>query len=82
MYLVGLGVALLLLKYLEIGPTAAWDWWVCLIPFGLAIAWWAWADSTGWTKAKAMEREDKRRQDRIDHNKIAIGTLQAKKRKR
>ena len=27
MYLLGLGLVLALLKYLEIGPVAAWSWW-------------------------------------------------------
>jgi small Trp-rich protein len=81
MYFLGLGVVLLVLKYLEIGPVATWEWWVVLIPFALAVVWWAWADSSGYTKRKAMEREDKRRQERIDKNREAIGAL-AKKRKR
>ncbi len=81
MYFLGLGVVLLVLKYLEIGPVATWEWWVVLIPFALAVVWWAWADSSGYTKRRAMEREDKRRQERIDKNREAIGAL-AKKRKR
>ncbi|MBK6293852.1 MAG: TIGR04438 family Trp-rich protein [Rhodoferax sp.] len=81
MYFLGLGVVLLVMKYLEIGPVAAWEWWVVLIPFALAVVWWAWADSSGYTKRKAMEKEDKRRQDRIDKNREAIGSL-AKKRPR
>ncbi len=79
MYFLGLGVILLAMKYLEIGPVAAWDWWVVLAPFGLAVAWWAWADASGYTKRKAMERENERRQDRIDRNKTAIGTLRKKR---
>ena len=58
MYLLGIGIVLLLLKYLEIAPVAAWSWWVILSPFGLAVAWWAWADSTGYTKRKVVEREE------------------------
>ena len=80
MYFLGLGLVLLLLKYLEIGPVAALSWWWVLTPFALAVAWWAWADSSGYTKRKAMEREDERRQDRIDRSKTAIGTLRKKKR--
>jgi small Trp-rich protein len=75
MYFLGVGIVLMLLKYLEIGPTAAWDWWVVLAPFGLAVAWWAWADMTGYTKKKAMDRMDERKQARIDKNREAIGTL-------
>ncbi len=81
MYFVGIGIVLMALKYLEIGPVANWDWWFVLSPFALAVVWWAWADSTGWTKRKAMEREDARKQARVDKNKLAIGTLQSKKRR-
>ena len=59
MYLLGLGLVLLGLKYIEWGPVAAWSWWLVMAPFALAVAWWTWADSTGYTKRKAMAREDK-----------------------
>lgn len=74
MYFLALGVVLLALKYLEIGPVAAWSWWWILAPFALAVAWWSWADSSGYTKRKAMEREDAKRQARIERHKDAIGT--------
>jgi small Trp-rich protein len=73
MYLLGLGVVLLALKYLEIGPVALWSWWVVLAPFALAMAWWAWADSTGYTKRKVVEREERRKQARIDKSRDAMG---------
>ena len=80
MYFLGLGLILLAMKYLEMGPVAAWDWWVVLLPFGLAMVWWAWADASGYTKRKAMERENRRRDARIDRNKTAIGTNYKKRR--
>ena len=80
MYFLGLGLVLLALKYLELGPVAGWDWWVVLLPFGLAMAWWAWADSSGYTKRKAMQRDNARRDDRIERNKTAIGTSTKKRR--
>jgi small Trp-rich protein len=80
MYFLGLGLFLLLLKYFEIGPVGAFSWWWVLMPFALAVAWWAWADFSGYTKRKAMEREDQRRQDRINSSKTAIGTMTKKKR--
>jgi small Trp-rich protein len=80
MYFLGLGLILLVLKYLELGPVAAWDWWMVLLPFGLAMAWWAWADSSGYTKRKAMQRDNARRDDRIERNKTAIGTSTKKRR--
>jgi small Trp-rich protein len=81
MYLLGLGLVLLVMKYLEIGLVAAWDWWVVLLPFGLTILWWAWADASGYTKKKAMARENAKRQERIDKNRESIGTLAPKKRR-
>ena len=81
MYFLGLGLIFLVMKYLEVGPVAAWDWWVVLLPFGLAVAWWAWADSTGYTKKKAMERENARKQDRIDRTRDALGMLSKKKKR-
>jgi small Trp-rich protein len=73
MYLLGLGIILLAMKYLEMGPVVAWDWWVVLSPFALAVAWWTWADWSGYTKRKAVERENQRKQARIDKNKDALG---------
>lgn len=72
MYLLGLGLALLVLKYIEWAPVADWSWWVVMAPFGLAVAWWAWADSTGYTKRKAMAQEDKRRDERRERTKQAL----------
>ena len=80
MYLLGVGIVLLLLKYLEIGPVAAWSWLWVLSPFGLAVAWWSWADASGYTKRKAMEKVDQRKQDRIDKNRAAQGLPVKKKR--
>lgn len=73
MYLLGLGILLALLKYLEIGPVAQWSWWVVLVPFGLTLLWWGWADSTGYTKRKEMEKVEKRKQDRVNKHKEAMG---------
>ncbi|MBS0508240.1 MAG: TIGR04438 family Trp-rich protein [Proteobacteria bacterium] len=73
MYALLLGIILILLKYLEVGPVAGWSWWWVLSPFAVAVAWWAWADATGYTKRKAMEKMDQRKQDRIDKHKQALG---------
>jgi len=81
MYFLGLGLVLLVLKYLEVGPFAGLSWIWVLLPFGLAVAWWAWADASGYTKRRAMEREDQRKQARIDKNRANIGTLGKSKRR-
>ena len=73
MYLLALGVILLALKYLEIGAVAAWPWWWVLSPFGLAVAWWTWADWSGYTKRKVLERENARKQARIDKSRESLG---------
>ncbi|WP_280152321.1 TIGR04438 family Trp-rich protein [Piscinibacter sp. XHJ-5] len=73
MYFVIAGVALLIMKIAEFGPVGAWPWWGILLPFGLAVAWWAWADGTGFTKRREMDKmEAKKRQRRID-NLDALG---------
>ena len=73
MYLLILGLGLMVLKYLEIGFVADLSWWWVLSPFALAAAWWAWADSTGYSKRKAMEKMDQKKQGRIDRQRDALG---------
>ena len=79
MYLLLIGLLGLVLKYLEIGPVAALSWWVLLIPFALAVAWWAWADSTGYTKKKEMDKMDLRKKERIEKQRVAMGMLPKKR---
>lgn len=78
MWFLMLGVLGVILKYLEIGPVAQWSWWVVLIPFALALAWWAWADWSGYTKRKIIERENARKQARIDRQRSNLGLLSSK----
>ncbi|MEO8024327.1 TIGR04438 family Trp-rich protein [Polaromonas sp.] len=74
-----LGVLGIALKYLEIDPVAGWNWWVVLAPFGLAVLWWWWADKSGYTEKKAMEKMEKRKQSRIDRQRDAMGMLKRRK---
>lgn len=73
MYFLILGIILLLLKYLEIGPVTSWSWTLVLAPFGLAVLWWAWADWSGYTKRKAMEQEDRKKAQRLQKARDAMG---------
>ena len=73
MYMLGLALVLTLLKYLEIGPVANWSWWWVLAPYGLTAAWWAWADASGYTKRKEVEKIERRRQARVNKHKDAMG---------
>jgi small Trp-rich protein len=80
MFFLFTGMGLMLLKYFEIGFVAELSWWWVLSPFAMAVAWWAWADTTGYTKRKAMERMDQKKQDRIDRQREALG-IKSKRRK-
>ena len=80
MWMLVIGIAFMLMKYLEFGPVAEWEWWWVLSPFGAAVVWWAYADWSGYTKSKAVQRENEKKQARIDKSREALG-LGPKKRK-
>lgn len=68
-----LGVLLLGMKMAEFGPVASWSWWVVLAPFGLAIAWWGFADSIGLTQRRAMDKMEQTKRERRSRNLEALG---------
>ena len=80
MYFLLIGIAMLAMKYLAFGPVAAWSWWLVLSPFALAVLWWSWADKSGYTKRVEFEKMAKRKQDRIDKQREAMGILPKKRR--
>ena len=80
MYFLLIGLVALAMKYLELDPVAAWSWWIVLSPFALAVAWWAWADASGYTKRREVEKMDARTKLRIDKQRVAMGMLPKKKR--
>ena len=73
MLFVLLGVALVALKFAEIGVVAGWDWWLVLLPFGAAVLWWAFADSTGRTKKREMDKMEDRKKARRRKSMVALG---------
>lgn len=79
MYFLGVGIILLVMKYMLIAPVADWSWLTVLAPFGLAAAWWTWADASGYTRRKAMERDDRRRQERIERQREALGEIRKRR---
>ena len=79
MYFLGLGIILLAMKYLESGPAASWPWWVILSPFAIAVVWWTWADWSGYTKRRVLDKENARRVERIDKLRKALGMLPKKR---
>jgi small Trp-rich protein len=81
MYFLLIGIAAMVMKYLEFGPLAAISWWIVLSPFAMAVAWWAWADSSGYTKRKEMDKMDKRKQSRLEKQREQMGMLPRKDKK-
>ncbi len=73
MPLVIVGVLLLLAKVAEFGPFATWSWWIVLAPFGMAILWWQFADSSGWTQRQVMNKMERRKQERREKAMDALG---------
>ena len=86
MLFVIVGVISIALNLAGIGPSAHWNWdvtgdlWKFLRPFGLALAWWTWADQSGYNKRKEMERMEARRQQRRERNLESLG-MDAKSRR-
>jgi len=78
MWFLLIGVLGAVLKYLEVGFVAQWSWWIVLIPFALAVAWWAYADASGYTKRRVIEKENLRKQERIDRQRSALGMLSSR----
>ncbi|CDS49962.1 FIG00932595: hypothetical protein [Polaromonas sp. CG9_12] len=79
MYLLMIGVLGLVLKYLQTEPVAGWSWWLVFSPFALAAVWWAWADASGYTKRKEIEKMDYRKKKRIDRQRTALGLTSEKR---
>ncbi len=73
MFFLLMGLVALALKYLAIEPVGSMSWWLVLSPFALAVAWWAWADASGYTKRKEMKKMDERTRKRIDRQRAAMG---------
>ena len=72
MYFLGIGIVLLILKLMQIGPVGGWSWLIVLTPFALAAAWWVWADASGYTKHKEMEKMDAIRENRLQKQREAL----------
>ncbi|WP_326537219.1 TIGR04438 family Trp-rich protein [Pseudorhodoferax sp.] len=71
--MVALGCLFSLLKLADVGPMAHWDWWIVLLPFAAAAAWWMFADAVGITQKQAMERHDRHTEERRAHHLKSMG---------
>jgi small Trp-rich protein len=73
MPMVIVGVLLLAAKWAEFGPFGSWPWWIVAAPFVLAVLWWQFADSSGWTQRKAMNKMEQRKAERREKALDALG---------
>ena len=73
MWFVLLGVLLVALKFWDVGMVAAWSWWAVLAPFAAAAAWWAYADASGLTKRREMNKLEDRKSQRRRKSLDALG---------
>jgi len=81
MFFVVLVCILIGFRVMDVGPMAGWSWLWLLAPFGGIVVWWLYADRSGLTAAKSMEREHKRQQGRVERNRIRLGGLDRSRRR-
>lgn len=64
MPLVLIGLLLVALRAADIGPFAAFPWWLATTPLVLAILWWKYSDASGLDKRREMGRMEERKAQR------------------
>jgi small Trp-rich protein len=73
MVFIVIGVLLIVLKLADIAPVATMAWWWVLAPFALAAAWWAYADGSGLTKRREMDKLEDKKKERRRKQMDALG---------
>jgi len=87
MFFVIVGVVIIALNLLGIGPIGDWNWnftgdvWKFTVPFILAALWWAWADKSGLNKRREIEKMEARKRARREDNLEAMGLDRRARRK-
>ena len=67
------GVLLLVAWWADIGPFGRLPWWVVALPFVVAVLWWHFADTSGWTQRRVMEKMERRKAERREKAMDALG---------
>ncbi len=67
------GVLFIVMKVAEFGPVAEWSWWLVLAPFPLAAVWWGYADASGLTKKREIDKMEERKAERRRKNIVNLG---------
>lgn len=66
MWLIWIGVALIVLKALDISVFGELSWWWVVLPFGVGFLWFEFVEKRfGLDKRKAFDEMDKAKRDRI-----------------
>lgn len=73
MWFVVVGCLLLALKVADINPVAGLSWLWVLSPFAGAVIWWSWADGSGLTRKREMDKLMKRQEERRRKNMVSLG---------
>jgi small Trp-rich protein len=73
MWLVLLGLGLGALYLAGVEPVASWHWPWLLLPFGAAVLWWTFADSSGLTQRRAIDKMERRKVERRERDMEALG---------
>lgn len=68
MWLLGISLVVLALKYFEIGPVAQWSWWLVIGLFALTFVWFEFGERLFGVdkKRKAMDSLDNTRKERVE----------------
>ncbi len=73
MPLVIIGVLLGAVWLAGVEPVSRLDWWWLLLPFAGAAVWWAFADGTGITQRRAMQKMEDRKAERRERAMVHLG---------
>jgi small Trp-rich protein len=73
MLFIVIGLLLIGLKFAHVAPVANLSWWWVLAPFALAAAWWAYADGSGLTKRREMDKLEDKKKERRQKAMDALG---------
>jgi small Trp-rich protein len=79
MLFIVIGVVLIALNLLGIGPVGQWNWeafgdlWKFCLPFLLAALWWVYTDKSGMDKRREIEKMEQKKRDRRKENLASLG---------
>lgn len=73
MPMVIVGVLLLIAHLADFGPFGTWPWWAIALPFVVAMVWWSFADNSGWTQRRVMDKMERKKADRREKALDALG---------